>query len=342
MSIPRPDLSQVPADVLAYIEYLEDELAQQPTAGERKPSVPFEPSEPPTTQQLITITQAGVAKRTARHWYQRQRRAGMGIFDIDCNEADPPKQLLFATAEDTLLVLTSLARAFRLPVQAIPETEIRAKGQNLSDLLPLHAGESIAVCAVDVGAPYLTVLGNKGFVRSLPKHLLGERMTPGMAVYDLREGGIPVAVCRHDLQAHIFVATKLGMAARFPAREIPTFGCPGIRLGTNDTPIGIVATSAKEGVLLVGADGKGSIRLMEGFAANQKPNVSGKIALKTDALIGIAPVDEHSDVFIISRLSKLIRFKTEEIPAKEGVVQGVICMTLRADECVALVTSSAG
>ena len=35
---------------------------------------------------------------------------------------------------------------------------------------------------------------------------------------------------------------------------------------------------------------------------------------------------------MISRLSKIIRFMSEEIPAKEGVVQGVNCMSLRADQ----------
>jgi hypothetical protein len=34
-------------------------------------------------------------------------------------------------------------------------------------------------------------------------------------------------------------------------------------------------------------------------------------------------------------LGKIIRFSAEEIPAKEGVVQGVNCMNLRADETAA-------
>jgi len=48
-------------------------------------------------------------------------------------------------------------------------------------------------------------------------------------------------------------------------------------------------------------------------------------------------LDQADDVFIISNLSKIIRFQAAEIPAKEGVVQGVNCMTLRADEPVAIV-----
>ena len=62
--------------------------------------------------------------------------------------------------------------------------------------------------------------------------------------------------------------------------------------------------------------------------------------MKADALVGCVPVhaqmDERTDIFALSRLGKIIRFGAAEVPAKEGVVQGVNCMALRADECVAL------
>ena len=48
-------------------------------------------------------------------------------------------------------------------------------------------------------------------------------------------------------------------------------------------------------------------------------------------------------MFLLFRgLGKIIRFAAAEVPAKEGVVQGVNCMALRADECVALVVSPGG
>ena len=88
--------------------------------------------------------------------------------------------------------------------------------------------------------------------------------------------------------------------------------------------------------ILIGADGKGTIRLMSGFAANKAPGSGGKIAIKTDHLIGAATIREQDDIFAISRLSKIIRFQAIEIPPKSGVVQGVNCMSLRSDEVTAL------
>ena len=78
---------------------------------------------------------------------------------------------------------------------------------------------------------------------------------------------------------------------------------------------------------------------MPGFSANKAPGGGGKIAMKTDVLVGAVTVEENDDLFVISRLSKIIRFRVDEVPAKEDAVQGVNCMTLRADEAVAIIRS---
>ena len=46
-----------------------------------------------------------------------------------------------------------------------------------------------------------------------------------------------------------------------------------------------------------------------------------------------------NDLFVISWNSKIIRFQADEIPPKKGVVQGVNCISLRADEVTAAVTA---
>jgi DNA gyrase subunit A len=71
--------------------------------------------------------------------------------------------------------------------------------------------------------------------------------------------------------------------------------------------------------------------------------------MKADAIVGVAAVHDtgvhdtgetQTDLFAISRLGKIIRFQAAEVPPKEGVVQGVNCMNLRADECVALAAAA--
>ena len=113
-----------------------------------------------------------------------------------------------------------------------------------------------------------------------------------------------------------------------------------MRVDPNDEVVGIAAVGADDGVFLLGADGKGTIRLMSGFSANKSPGTAGKIAMRTDHLAGICGLSmdriNTTDLFVISELGKLIRFQASDVPSKEGVVQGVNCMSLRSDHCMAL------
>jgi len=91
---------------------------------------------------------------------------------------------------------------------------------------------------------------------------------------------------------------------------------------------------------MIGGDGKGTIRLMAGFAPNKSQGGSGKIAIKNDQVVSALSVELNDDIFIISRLGKIIRFSAEEVPMSEGVVQGVNCISLRSDEVMASTSSS--
>lgn len=345
----RPDLSQVDPAVRAYIEWLEAERERLSAAGEPEPEPreeepPLEPSEPPTTRNVITLSRSGEAKRTARHLYLRQRRGGMGVFDLDASDDDPPAALTIADERAHLLVLSSRARAFRLPVYFLNESiAVRARPQPFMVSAPFEADETWAVVLPAPAQPqgHLAVVSRQGFVRALPGHLFAETMREGMSVFRPEEAGAPAAACWAAGDSDLLIATRRGLAARFPLKQVPMPGAVGLRLEAGDEAVAITAVRPDSGVLFLGADGKGTIRLMSGFAANKAPGVGGKMALKTDALIGAAAVGEGDDVFILSRLGKIIRFKAAEIPAKEGVVQGVICMSLRGDACLALAISRA-
>ena len=96
------------------------------------------------------------------------------------------------------------------------------------------------------------------------------------------------------------------------------------------------------GVFLVGDDGKGTVRLMAGFRTNKSPGAGGKVAMKAERLLCAHTVAAGQDALIISALGKIIRFAADDIPAKVGVVQGVHCMSLRADSVTAATVTDAG
>lgn len=337
----RPDLENLDPEILAYITYLEGqvELLQEEAAdpGSRPSTAPLEPQEPPTTQNLITISRSGLAKRTPRHFYGRQRRGGMGIFDLETPEDDPPAFLVLADVEQHLLLITNHGRMFRLAVSKIPETPIRSRGQTLFEHLPfsLKDGEAVVAITADEGGKYLVLFSERGWVRRVRSNLVGSRMMAGTTFHDMKNGGPLIATCWADDETDIFIITQQGQAIRFAANQVPVSGCRGMRVPPDDVVVGGAAVNEDGGVFLLGPDGKGTIRLMTGFRSNKAPGAGGKVAMKVERLTACFAVDESNDIFIISQLGKIIRFSAEEIPAKEGVVQGVNCMNLRADETVA-------
>lgn len=343
----RPDLSNLPADVRAYIEALEQELAhRQEGEGSGRGEggeAPLEVSEPPTTVQVITISAGGQAKRTPRHLYLRQRRGGMGVFDLDAPSGDIPAFLVLADLNAGLILFSSQGRVFRLPVRSIPEREVRGRGESILAGFPLRDGERITLVVEDAPPPhgsFLVLATERGQVRRIAKQYLGAGLQSGTLLYDIREGGAPVAACWSSGNDELFLVTRRAEAIRFAERLAPVRGCLGLRVDPDDVVAGVAATGAQGGVFLLAGDGKGTIRQLSGFAANKAPGAGGKLAMKAETVVGCvaigAELEGRTDIFALSRLGKIIRFRAGETPAKEGVVQGVNCMNLRADECVAL------
>ena len=338
MTLERPDLSQVDPTIQAYIESLEAELARLKAGSRPSRSViaePDEPSEPPTTKCLVVMSKNGSIKRTYRHLYTRQRRSGMGIFDLDTPEDDPPAYLSLADESADLLLITDLGRAYRLPVSSLTSAQIRERGQSIKNLVNIQPDENICVMLPAQNEGYLAVLSERGYVRLLRHNYLGEKMRPGTPIFDITRFGSVAFGSWTTGEDDLFIATRSGKGIRFREKMVHANGSLGIRLDRGDDVVGITGVTPESGVLLMSADGKGTIRLMSGFAANKAPGSGGKIAMITDHLIGAAAINDSDDVFAISRLSKVIRFQAIEIPPKAGVVQGVNCMSLRADEVTA-------
>ncbi|MBN2004062.1 MAG: hypothetical protein JXA21_11970 [Anaerolineae bacterium] len=342
MSIERPDLSEVSPEVLAYIESLEAQLAARPS---RRAAVPVEeipepePNEPPTTINVITLSAAGTLKRTPRHLYERQRRGGMGIFDLDTPETAPPIALALADESATLIAFSDQGRGYRFAVNSLVEAPVHARGASIAELLPLRPEEHIIAMLPENGGEQIALAGVRGWVTLVRASFVGKSMIPGITHFEARERGPLASACWVNETDNVFIASRSGVAIRFPVRRIPKNGCLGIRLEKGDVVCGVTGVQDNGSVFLLGADGKGTLRLMSGFAENKSPGGGGKTALKTDTLVGVATAGPNDDIFIISRNGKIIRFRATEIPPKEGVVQGVNCMALRSDETTAVTVS---
>lgn len=340
----RPDLVNINPDVIAYVEYLETRIAA--LEGKRsRPLTPAEddrrsetalPQETASTDSLFTLSAAGKLKRTFRHLFSRQHRGGMGIFDLDVDPPDLPVAVQIIPEGASLLLFTNFARVFRLPASRFEAGDVRAKGEELAVRFPLEAGERFVALLQDRATGYVALGSQRGRVRVLRHHLFGEHMRPGTAMFRSDEFGELAAVCWTPGNADLLLLTRRGMGIRFAEKLLNPQGDLGIKLSDGDQLVATLSVDEDSQVFLAGADGRGTLRSMKSFAANKSAGGMGKLAMRTDQLTGGLVVNSADDIFMISRLSKLIRFPVNEVPETDGVVQGVACMQLRADEAAAL------
>lgn len=333
LELERPDLSQIAPEVVAYIEALEAELAQRPDdQPERAPIL----QEPPTTVNVISLSHHGRAKRTPRHFYGRQRRAGMGVFDLETTPPDFPAHLALADEEGHLLLVSNHGRAFRLPVTALVETPVRAAGSPALGSLSLRENEQITGILPADGGKYLVMVSQRGWVQRVRDGYLGKSLINGMSFHNVKDGGLITAVCWTQGDGDLFIATRQGKGIRFRESQTSERGGLGLRVDLGDEVAAVTAVYPHSRVFMITHDGKGTVRPMETFAAYKAPGAGGKAVMKTEKLIGALTINDGDDLFIISQLGKIIRFPADDVPAKEGAVQGVNCMALRNDEVTAM------
>lgn len=346
----RPDLSNVHPAVVEYIEFLEKKVGLRSVASRvvteeqplelsaEKANEPI-PTERETGINILTISKSGLAKRTLRHLYSRQHRGGMGVFGMDLAGSDSIAFLANIEESQNLLLFTNRGRVFRQSAAAIPTEPVFSKGAYVTERLTLETGESIVAALPEQAKGYVAIASEGGRVRCLRHHLFGEHMRPGTAVYSYPDFGPLASVCWTPGDAELFLITQQGIGIRFAEKSLSPQGDQGMKVSNGDKVVGIASVDEDSGVFIVSADGRGTIRSMNTFLANKTPGGSGKIAFKSSKVIGIAPVEVNDDIFILSRLGKIIRFPSDEIPSTEGTVQGVNCMSFRADEAVSMIKS---
>jgi DNA gyrase subunit A len=218
----------------------------------------------------------------------------------------------------------------------LPAAPIRGRGQPLLASLGLYPGEQLATLLPGPRSTYAAILCERGWVVCVAGQFFAENLRPTNVLYDYKKYGAAVAACWARSEQELLMVSQYGLGVRLAVKKVPAQGCVGIRLDPDDAAAAITTIEPEGGVFLVSADGKGSIRLMPGFAPMKGPGTGGKAALKTEHLVGAASVAAGDDLFLIARSGKLIRFGADEVPPKEGVVQGVNCMALRTDQVAAL------
>ncbi|WP_263416273.1 DNA gyrase subunit A [Terriglobus albidus] len=316
-------------------------------------------------QVAVTVSNTGYLKRTPISTYRQQRRGGTGRLGMKTREEDFVAQLIVESTHSYLLCFTNTGRVFWVKIYEIPDVGAAGKGKHIANLLALQPGEKVVTY---LGIRDLTEEGKfiffatqQGTVKKTPLTDFSNVMTRGIIAIGIGKDDELVGTRVTDGNQVIFLATREGMAIRFPESDVRSMGRPaagvkGITLKKDDYVIALATTPSEEArqkraaegveltpclILSVSENGFGKRTDAEEYRLQTRGGsgvINMKATPKTGKVSSINLVDETSELMAISQFGKIIRIDTKTIRAAGRSTQGVKLLSLdEADKVAAAV-----
>ncbi|MBK8301974.1 MAG: DNA gyrase subunit A [Chloracidobacterium sp.] len=284
----------------------------------------------------ITVTKAGYIKRTPVSTYSRQGRGGKGRLGATAKNEDFVEHLFTASTHDALMIFTDDGQVFKMKVHEIPEAAAAARGKAVVNMVQLSSERKlVATMAVrDFSEEvYLTMVTKHGVIK---KTLLSEYQNiraNGINAINIDEGDELLEVIRTDGKRQIFVATHDGMAVRFQETDVRPMGraargVRGVNLRGGDYVVSVCSVSQEgtEKILSVSEKGFGKQTLVNSYRLTKRGGVgviNMKTTDKTGKVVASFPIEEDSEIMIITQQAKLIRLGVDRIRETGRSAQGV-------------------
>ena len=198
---------------------------------------------------VVTVSNAGYAKRVPLSTYRAQKRGGKGRIGATTKEDDFVTDLFVASTHTPILFFTSRGIVHRMKVWQLPLANAQSRGKALVNMMPLETGENVNVYLRMPENPEviekldLMFATSHGTVRRNKLEDFANIRSNGLIAMKLEEGEklVSVKICRSD--EDILLATRNGKAIRFSAEDIRLFagrtstGVRGIKLADGDEVI---------------------------------------------------------------------------------------------------------
>src|SRR5580658_2648386 len=312
-------------------------------------------------QVAVTVSHSGYMKRTPISTYRMQRRGGTGRTGMKTRDEDFVEHLFIDSTHAYMLIFTNTGRVYWLKVYEIPDIAAAGKGKHVGNLVGLQPGETVrtmlAVRNLEEESKYIFFATRNGLVKKSELREFMHVRSNGINAIGIDEGDELVGTRLTNGNHIIFLASHEGMAVRFDEEDVrpmgrTAYGVRGINLESGDYVVGMAIT-LKPGAAVPAVQGaktpgdeadpidvvtKGDLILSvteNGFGKRTHAdeyrliNRGGKgvINLKTTdrvgKVVGIAQVDESSEVMLISHYGKIIRMDSKTIRESGRNAQGV-------------------
>jgi DNA gyrase subunit A len=302
---------------------------------------------------VITRTASGYVKRISVDEYKTQRRGGKGVIGATTKEEDIMEDMFVANTHDYLLCFSNKGQVYWLKAYQIPESGRYSKGKNIVNLLPVDKDEKITgVVSVKEfdDKHYLIMVTKNGLVKKTSLKAYSRPRKGGILGIKLREGDELVQVRMTPGWLKFVIASRNGRAVRFDEKDVResgrvSMGVRGIRLGKEDSVVGMEVSSSDNTLLTVTERGYGK---RTDFDAYRLINRGGKgvlnikITEKNGKVVAIKSVNEDEEIMLVSQSGIIIRVPVSGIAHIGRATQGVRVMRMNSGDRVTTVARIPG
>ncbi len=285
----------------------------------------------------ITITNSGYIKRTPVTAYTRQGRGGKGRFGASTGKNNDYVEHLFtASTHDYIMIFTDNGQVFKLKVHELPDAATAARGKAVVNLINIPSTRKLAgVVPVREFAEgrYVLMVTRKGVIKKTSLADFQNIRTNGINAVNVDDGDELLDVVLTDGTKRIFIATHDGIAIRFDEKNVRSMGraargVRGIELRPNDYVVTVCPVSAQdtERMLSVSEQGYGKQTKIGDYRLQSRGGrgvINMKTTEKTGKVVAVFPVDDESEIMIITQQGKLIRLEAGDIRKTGRSAQGV-------------------
>ena len=284
----------------------------------------------------ITITKNGYIKRTPVTTYQRQGRGGKGRFGAMAKNDDYVEHLFIASTHAYLMVFTDDGLVYKMKVHEVPDAAAASRGKAVVNLIQISTDRKLAgVVPVREFAEgrYVLMVTRKGVIKKTSLADFQNIRSNGIIAINIDEGDELLDVVLTDGTKRIFIATHNGFAIRFDEKNArpmgrATRGTRGIDLRKDDFVVSLCAVSAddSERMLSVSEQGYGKQTAIATYRLQSRGGkgvINMKTTDKTGKVVAVFPVDDESEIMIITQQAKLIRLEADKIRKTGRSAQGV-------------------
>jgi len=295
----------------------------------------------------ITVTKSGYIKRTPITTYQRQGRGGKGRFGASAKNDDFVEHLFIASTHAYIMIFTDDGMVYKLKVHEVPDAAASARGKAVVNLINIPSDRKLAgVVSVRDFAEgrHVVMVTRKGVIKKTSLADFQNIRTNGIIAINVDEGDQLLDVVLTDGTKRIFIATHNGLAIRFDEKNVrpmgrATRGVRGIDLRPDDYVVSVCPVSAddSERMLSVSEQGYGKQTPITTYrlqARGGKGVINMKTTEKTGKVVAVFPVEDDSEIMIITQQGKLIRLEAGHIRKTGRSAQGVRLIKTDQDDRV--------